>query len=246
MKRPAASAQRRSPALSVLCAVIFRPSTPLDPRLEREERVERGRAPVRDVEAARHAGAAGQRLREAQHLVERRGDVAAVEAVRRPFVRGAEDRLAVDAAVLLAQVDRRRERVRAADRAGCSRSGPARSRAHLGGSGSAPLSRIWASALSAMPSYRLRRGWVERCSAYCSRRVAASRSSASGASLAIRRSITRRIAPASLRRSAHTPVTGCSIAIQRIFAKGFGFGGLVGHGFGFLRGQRGRRYRGAL
>src|SRR5262249_49276025 len=58
--------------------------------LEAQLRVEWGRPPILDREAGGHAGVSPERLHVAEHLVEGRGDEAAVHAARRPLVGGAE------------------------------------------------------------------------------------------------------------------------------------------------------------
>src|SRR5207244_6389315 len=68
----------------------------IDPGAEPDILVERRRAPVIDGERAGHAAASGERLREAEDLVERGGDEAAVEVPRWSFVRRAEHRVTLD------------------------------------------------------------------------------------------------------------------------------------------------------
>ena len=90
MNRPSASAHRRSPTCSVPVVKILRPSTRSKTPVMRSSVVQRRRRPVVDGEAAGHARGTRERLRRAEHLVERGRDVAAVDATGRAFVGGAE------------------------------------------------------------------------------------------------------------------------------------------------------------
>ncbi len=87
---PSASAQRMSPAHTSARDVMRRPSKPSTQPRKQQLGVERRRAPIVGGEPGGHARVPGGDVRDAEDLVEREGDHAAVHVSGRPFVRGAE------------------------------------------------------------------------------------------------------------------------------------------------------------
>jgi hypothetical protein len=113
---PRACAHNVSPWCRVASVKILRPSMRSIRADEPQRAVQRRGRPVVDLQVGGHARLSRHRLHEAEHLVEARGDEAAVHAPGRPLVGRAEHDLAHDRTVVLRpRDDRRGERVERSD-----------------------------------------------------------------------------------------------------------------------------------
>ena len=108
MNRPSASAVTSSPSKQRAVVKILRPSTRSSVPSKRSSRWSGVGRRYRIVQRARHAGLTAQRLRHAEHLVEHRGDDAAVHRTGRSLVRRAVADAQDDGPAVVADLDARR------------------------------------------------------------------------------------------------------------------------------------------